>query len=74
MHLEQIVKLTRSELLSTKPLCLDKHFLCSGVQCNDGEIEQIGACTDDGYKFSGIIRTSVRTTKSLALKMISPEM
>lgn len=40
---------------------------------NDGEIEQIGACTEDGYKFSGLIRTSVRTTKSPSLRTISPE-
>ncbi len=40
---------------------------------NDGEIEQIGACTDDGRMFSGIIRTSVRTNKSPFLRTIAPE-
>ncbi|KAK1242046.1 hypothetical protein MKX07_000032 [Trichoderma sp. CBMAI-0711] len=40
-----------------------------GIQLsNDGEVEQIGARTNDGYTFSGIIRTSVRTNKSPILR------
>ncbi|KAK0753549.1 hypothetical protein B0T18DRAFT_424081 [Schizothecium vesticola] len=40
---------------------------------NDGEIEQIGACADDEYMFSGITRTSVRSTKSPILRNLRPD-
>lgn len=40
---------------------------------NDGEMEQIGACTFEGYMFSGIIRTSVRTNRSSLLRAFLPE-
>lgn len=36
---------------------------------DDGKIEQIGARTDEGYTFSGLIRTSVRTNKSPILRV-----
>ncbi|KAG6019468.1 hypothetical protein E4U41_003217 [Claviceps citrina] len=32
---------------------------------NDGQIEQIGACTKDGHTFSGLIRTSINTDKAV---------
>jgi len=39
----------------------------------DGEIEQLGACTESGQSFSAFIRTSVRTNSSPFLKKITPE-
>lgn len=37
---------------------------------NDGEIGKMGACTNDGFLFSGIIRTSVRSNKSPMLESL----
>lgn len=39
----------------------------------DGEIEQLGACTESGKTFSAFMKTSVRTNSSPYLKMIPPE-
>ncbi len=39
----------------------------------DGDIEQIGACTESGQTFSAFVKTSVRTNSSPFLKRITPE-
>ena len=39
----------------------------------DGEIEQIGACTDSGENFSAFVRTTVRTNTSPFLRKITPK-
>lgn len=39
----------------------------------DGEIEQIGACTESGQSFSAFVKTSVRTNSSPFLRKIGAE-
>jgi len=52
----------------------DKTLIFYDIELSrDGEIEQIGACTEAGESFSALVRTSVRTNTSPFLKTISPK-